>query len=88
MKGVRVLHQQPCDPLSAEVLARVEALHSDREIVLSFDYPPIPVRDFDWSACDWNTYEPGAPLGRGPTAEAALADLLDILEEEEAERAS
>jgi len=77
--------------LSAETIHRAGAAqHERREFVVSFDYPPIPVRCFDWSAIDRNTYD-GAPdsrqqVGRGPTAEAALRDLLDILEED-AERA-
>ena len=76
--------------ISAETLHRLgQPQHERRDIVLSFDYPPIPVRDFDWSAVDWNTYD-GAPdsgnrhqVGRGRTAEAALMDLLDILEGDE-----
>ena len=76
--------------ISAETLHRLgQPQHERREVVLSFDYPPIPVRDFDWSAVDWNTYD-GAEdsgnrhqVGRGRTAEAALVDLLDILEGDE-----
>jgi len=52
----------------------------------SFDYPPIPVRDMDWSATDDN-YD-GAEdsgnrhqIGRGATEEAAIADLLEQLED-------
>jgi hypothetical protein len=40
-----------------------------------FVYPPIPVRDFDWEAWYDNLDESG-PVGRGPTKEAAIADLL------------
>jgi len=89
---VRVLYGSPADTLSAAVLERVAQRHGRREIVLSFDPKPIPSRNFDWSATDWNTYD-GAPdsgnahqVGYGRTAEAALAGLLDILEEDEAER--
>jgi len=75
--------------ISAETMGRLgQPQHADRRVSVSFDYPPIPVRDFDWSAVDWNTYD-GAPdsgnrhqVGRGRTAEAALADLLDILEDD------
>ena len=49
-----------------------------------FDYPPIPVRDFDWSAIDDETYDgEGCPIGHGATEEAAIADLLEQIEEAE-----
>ena len=51
------------------------ASYRDR-IVTSFDYPPIPIRSIDWSAV-LDGYEPGDPVGRGETPEAAVADLLD-----------
>jgi hypothetical protein len=54
-------------------------------IVTSFDYPPIPDRNFDWSAvlADYD----GAPdakgtnsmIGRGRTELEAIANLLDML---------
>jgi len=52
------------------------------------DFPPIPTRAFDWSAVDDDTYD-GAPgagrrarlIGTGPTEEAAIADLLEQVEE-------
>jgi hypothetical protein len=51
----------------------------------TFVFPPIPVRDFDWSAVDEETYDgaddSNCPIGRGPTEEAAVADLLALLEE-------
>jgi hypothetical protein len=50
------------------------------KIITSYDFPPIPLRCFDWSAY-LEGYEPGAPLGRGPTKEAAIADLLEQIEE-------
>jgi hypothetical protein len=61
------------------------------------DYPPIPVRDYDWHAvlkdydgapdsCDGfdNYYGPATPntvVGTGRTEEGAIRDLLDKLEE-------
>ena len=45
-----------------------------------FEYPPIPIRDFDWCAYDEDTYEPGCPIGWGPTEEAAIADLMQEIE--------
>lgn len=48
-------------------------------------YPPIPIRDFDWSAYDADTYggEPGEPLGYGKTEQEAIADLMSQVEEKE-----
>lgn len=47
------------------------------KIRTDFIYPPIPVRDFDWSAIDDSTYDgKGCPIGRGATEEEAIADLL------------
>lgn len=92
--GVRVLYAGPHDVLSTEVLVRVAERHSKRDIVLSYDPPPIPFRGADWTCTDWQTYD-GAEdsgnrhqVGRGRTAEAALRDLLDILEEDAEETAS
>lgn len=52
---------------------------------------PIPDRRFDWTAIDDDTYN-GAPdsgnrhqIGYGATEAEAIADLLAILEEDEAE---
>ena len=45
-------------------------------------FPPIPSRAFDYSAATDN-YEPGQPIGYGPTEEAALADLRIELEARE-----
>ena len=64
---------------------------SDR-IITSYDFPPIPFRDCDWSAYRDNydadfDYEGGCyvsscPVGRGPTELDAIFDLL----EQEAQR--
>ncbi len=59
-------------------------------IVTSFDYPPIPVRSFDWSAvthdydcdCDQDGYFSTCPVGHGATEQEAIADLLAQLEEQ------
>jgi hypothetical protein len=58
-------------------------MHKGKKIVTSFDYPPIPTRDCDWSAV-LDGYDAGDPIGRGPTETAAVADLLQQLEEKEA----
>lgn len=51
------------------------------KIVTEFVHPPIPIRQFDWSAIDDDTYD-GAedshcPIGYGATEQAAIDDLLD-----------
>ncbi len=45
------------------------------DIITRYDPPPIPLRQFDWSACRDN-YEPGGPLGYGKTEQEAIKDLL------------
>lgn len=58
------------------------------KIVTSYDFPPIPDRSMDWSAVDEDTYD-GAPdsgplahmIGRGPTEEAAIQDLKNVMAE-------
>lgn len=56
-----------------------------REVIhlsTSFDYPPIPLRVFDWSAIDDSTYGGiGSCIGRGDSELTAINDLLDQLEE-------
>lgn len=44
-------------------------------------YPPIPDRRFDYAATV-EGYEPGCPIGYGPTEEEAVADLVSLLEDE------
>lgn len=51
-------------------------------IKTSYDKPPIPTRDADWSAVDADSYEGGAPIGRGPTEIAAINDLVEQLVEQ------
>jgi hypothetical protein len=42
---------------------------------------PIPLRSYDWSAVDDDTYDLGGAIGWGPSEAAAIADLLEQLEE-------
>lgn len=43
-----------------------------------YEPPPIPVRSYDWSAVT-DDYEPGDPVGYGPTEGEALDDLRSAL---------
>jgi len=45
-------------------------------MIILYDPPPIPIRDFDWTALR-DGYEPGDPIGRGASEAAAIADLLE-----------
>ncbi|HNA21764.1 MAG TPA: hypothetical protein PLN40_10185 [Agitococcus sp.] len=45
-----------------------------------YDPKPIPVRFFDWTAVDDDTYDLGEPTGYGATEEA-IKDLMDQLED-------
>ena len=46
-----------------------------RKIVTNYIYPPIPLRQFDWSAT-YDNYEPGCPIGYGSTEQDAIDDLV------------
>lgn len=52
------------------------------KIITHHIYPPIPMRQFDWSAVR-DGYEPGCPIGWGRTETEAMIDLA--AEEEFAE---
>lgn len=53
-----------------------EAHRPQRKIITTHINPPIPVRQFDWSAVR-DGYEPGDPIGYGPTEADAKQDLID-----------
>jgi hypothetical protein len=64
-------------------------LHLPTPIIhTSFVFPPIPCRDFDWSAvtddydcdCDENGYYSTHPQGHGATELEAINDLLEQIE--------
>lgn len=54
------------------------------KIVTQYDPPPVPSRNWDWSAIDDSTYDGApdghSPIGYGPTEQAAINDLLDQLD--------
>jgi hypothetical protein len=54
----------------------MEIPNMPRQIHVSYDHPPIPVRQYDYAAT-FDDYEPGCPIGRGETPEAAVRDLLE-----------
>lgn len=50
------------------------------------EYPPIPIRDFDWCAYDDDTFDGAADAGRqivgyGKTEAEAIADFKEQLED-------
>ena len=46
------------------------------KIITTHERPPIPVRDYDWSAAR-EDYEPGDLIGYGKTEKHAIEDLLE-----------
>lgn len=52
-------------------------------IVVTYLYPPIPCRNFDYMAYDDDTYDgdPSQIVGYGATAELAEQDLRNLMEE-------
>ena len=51
----------------------------EEKIITSYDYPPIPIRKYDWSAIR-EDYEGGDPIGHGATEAEAIKDLKQQLE--------
>ena len=45
------------------------------KIITSYDYPPIPIRNYDWSAIR-EDYEPGDLIGTGRSEQEAKDDLV------------
>jgi hypothetical protein len=61
------------------------------KISTHFEYPPIPIRSFDWSAVDSETYDAdcdqdgffsACPVGYGSTEQEAIEDLLSQIEDQ------
>lgn len=46
------------------------------KIITNHLFPPIPIRQYDWSACR-EGYEPGDIIGYGETERDAINDLLN-----------
>ena len=58
-------------------------MNAPRPIITQYEFPPIPIRQFDWAAFR-DGYEPpdsdgvgGGLVGRGRTEQEAVADLLE-----------
>ena len=50
-------------------------------------YPPISIRDHDWTTIDADTYDgPGSPIGTGATKQDAIDDLMEQLGELQRDR--
>ena len=45
------------------------------KIITNYDYPPIPIRNYDWSAIR-EGYDEGDLIGHGKTEQKAIEDLL------------
>jgi hypothetical protein len=68
--------QEPCSSRLDGLRKRSGVKVASERIHTNFDYPPIPIRSMDWSAYR-DGYEPGCLIGRGPTKDAAITDLLE-----------
>jgi hypothetical protein len=51
--------------------------YNSRPIKTSFEYPPIPDRNSDWSAIFEDTYDYYSYVGRGATEVEAVIDLIE-----------
>lgn len=56
------------------------------QIVTWHEYPPIPIRNFDWGACGEERERNGeGPIGWGETPEIAVREYLMEVDDEELE---
>lgn len=61
-----------------DVRSTTGAMSTAMNIRVTYVYPPIPDRRFDWSAVDDATYDgPGCPIGTGATEREAVMDLYE-----------
>ena len=47
-----------------------------KKIITSYDFPPIPIREYDWSAIR-SDYDEGDLVGYGKTEQDAINDLIN-----------
>ena len=45
-----------------------------------FVYPPVPIRDWDWQAYDYDSLDEGLVIGEGRTEWDAVCDLIENLQ--------
>ena len=57
---------------------------SKLDIRVEYIYPPIPTRNHDWCAYDYNR-QPDGPVGYGATSKEAVAEFFELLAMEEEE---
>lgn len=69
-------------PTKPQDVRSMAELHLGKPIVTSHMFPPIPPRDVDWCAYPDGEEENGR-YGWGETEEAAVADLIQILRDDE-----
>ena len=50
-------------------------MKKETKILTSYDYPAIPIRDYDWSAFR-EDYDEGDLIGYGETEQSAINDLI------------
>lgn len=50
-------------------------LRRPRKILTKYEPPPIPLRQFDWSAT-FEDYDLASPIGHGRTEQDAIDDLV------------
>lgn len=49
-------------------------------IKTNYDFPPIPIRNFDWSAWNDDTYDEDSIIGHGKTELDAINNLIEMIE--------
>ena len=81
-------YHKACADHRARMVAERAAILSRIKVRTEHVYPPIPVRDYDWSAIDDDSYD-GAhdsatrhQIGYGRTEQAAINDLVQQISEQ------
>ena len=70
--------------ISSPLARLLKDARAKMDLKTTFEYPPIPIRNLDWSAIDNSTYDgPGSPIGTGATEAEAILDLLEQIEARE-----
>lgn len=75
-------YHKPCQDHLAARAAERDKIRTAIDVRTSHVYPPIPIRDYDWSAVDDKTFDgPGSSQGWGRTEAAAIADLIEQIQD-------